>query len=114
LDFWYGPAVLTQRPEIRVKEVSNDTLQITRVARPELCPNESMVKVHYNAFVEFKTDAYIEKISECHHMRYFFMTELSLMWYAALMECLCAEEWMTGHELDAGSWSAVAVLRSKE
>jgi len=113
LDFWYGPAVLTQRPEARVKEVEDDELKVTRVARPELCPNESVVIVHYNAFIEFKSDARVQKISECHHMRYFFMTELSLMWEAALMECLSAEEWATGRELGTGSWSAVTVLRSR-
>jgi SAM-dependent methyltransferase len=114
LDFWYGPAVLTQRPEIRVKEVENDTLKITRVARPELCPNESVVKVNYDAFVEFKADAHIEKIAECHHMRYFFITELALMWDAVCMECLSVEEWATGRELDTDSWSGVAILRFKD
>ena len=113
LDFWYGPAVLTQKPEVRFKEVENDELRVWRVARPELCPNESVVKVNYYAFIEFKADLHIEKISECHHMRYFFITELAMMLEAAYLECISIEEWMTGRDLSTDSWSAAAVLRSR-
>ena len=116
LDFWYGPAVLTQKPEVRFKEVEDDELRVSRIAVPELYPNESVVKVNYDAFIEFKADSHspkIEKVSECHNMRYFFITELALMLDDACMECLSVEEWATGREPGTGSWAVVAVLRSR-
>ncbi|MDR2179205.1 MAG: class I SAM-dependent methyltransferase [Synergistaceae bacterium] len=111
LDFWYGPAVLTQQPEVRIKEVSNDKLQITRIARPELCPNENLVEVNYDAFIDFKAENRIDKIRECHHMRYFFICDLALICNIIPLEILSIEEWMTGNEPSVNSWAVVAVLR---
>jgi SAM-dependent methyltransferase len=111
LDFWYGPAVLTQRPEIRVKKIRNDKMQITRIAQPELCVNENVVKVNYDVFIDFKEENYIDKFSECHHMRYFFMSDLSLMWNIVPLKMLSIKEWMTDETPSTHSWAAVTVLR---
>ncbi|GHV55465.1 SAM-dependent methyltransferase [Synergistales bacterium] len=113
LDFWYGPAVLIQQPEIRIKGIENDKLKITRIAQPEVCTDENIVKVHYDAFVELKEKDRIEKISESHHMRYFFISDLSLILDIVPLKSLSVEGWMTGLKPDADSWAAVAVLKKQ-
>lgn len=47
-DVWYGPAVLTQLPSVRIKRVSDEHLAITRIAEPDFYPNENRVDVNYN------------------------------------------------------------------
>ena len=39
-DCWFGPGVLTDPPVVRVKRLENTNLEITRIAEPELFPNE--------------------------------------------------------------------------
>ena len=46
-DVWHGPAVLSQRPSERIKEVADDRYRVKRTARPELDTNSSTVKVVY-------------------------------------------------------------------
>src|SRR5690606_21456591 len=71
----YGPAVLTDRPSVRVKELQDDVLHITRVATPTLHATRNMVDVHYHiAAFDKKTGAKSET-EETHHMRYFFTPE---------------------------------------
>ncbi|MDR1874825.1 MAG: class I SAM-dependent methyltransferase [Synergistaceae bacterium] len=111
LDFWYGPAVLTQQPQVRVKEVSDGNLNVTRIAQPILYPNENIVRIDYDAFIESKTDMRINKISESHYMRYFFIPELSLIWKSVPLEMLSIEAWMTDDKPGTNSWAVVAVLR---
>ncbi|GHT02105.1 SAM-dependent methyltransferase [Synergistales bacterium] len=111
LDFWYGPAVLTQQPKIRIKQIENDRLKITRIAQPEVCADENIVIVNYDAFIELKKEGRIEKISERHHMRYFFISDLSLILDIVPLKILSIEGWMTGLKPDTDSWAAVAVLR---
>ena len=33
-DVWYGPGVLSDRPQVRVKEVQDDKYQLIRIAKP--------------------------------------------------------------------------------
>ena len=44
-DFWYGPAVLTQKPEVRVKHLEDEKIEMIRIAEPEMFPNENRVDV---------------------------------------------------------------------
>lgn len=40
-DFWYSPGVYAQRPEVRVKRMSDNEIEITRIAEPQSFPNEN-------------------------------------------------------------------------
>lgn len=108
LDFWYGPAVLSQRPEVRFKEVADDAIEVSRVALPELHDDINVVDVHYRAFIRDKASGRIEELRECHRMRYFFMKDFSRMLPPSGLSLSGVEEWMTGQSLGAHSWSAVA------
>ena len=112
-DIWYGPAVLTERPSVRIKRMADERTVITRIAEPVMKLNESIVEVHYHVFVENREPAEVRELKEIHVMRYFFYTEIDLI---ARKNNLCiqnAEEWFTGEPIGAGTWSAVFLLQAK-
>ncbi|MGO8176209.1 SAM-dependent methyltransferase, partial [Rhizobium ruizarguesonis] len=49
-DFWYGPAVLWQRPSTRVKRLENDEISVVRVAESVVHDAENIVDVNYTIF----------------------------------------------------------------
>ncbi|MBE9488796.1 MAG: class I SAM-dependent methyltransferase [Bacteroidetes bacterium] len=108
-DFWYGPAVLTQYPDTRVKRLENSEIKVTRIAEPELFVNENLVDVNYDVFIENKKDGGIEQLNEKHRMRYFFLPELE--WYRrTFWKELVSEEWLSGDSLNKNSWSGFQLL----
>ena len=42
-DVWHGPAVLNERPSVRVKRVEDENTHLTRIAEPELDVNAGVV-----------------------------------------------------------------------
>ena len=75
-DFWYGPAVLTQKPEVRVKRLEDKEIKVTRIAEPEMHVNENVVDVNYTVLIEVKASKKVEQVRETHRMRYLFLPEL--------------------------------------
>lgn len=47
-DVCYGPAVLMDRPAVRIKRMMDDEIEVTRLAEPVLHPNENLVDVNYH------------------------------------------------------------------
>jgi hypothetical protein len=47
IDFWYGPAVLTKQPTVRVRRVAAPNVRLTRIAEPEHLFNRNVVNVKY-------------------------------------------------------------------
>ncbi|MGB9680509.1 MAG: class I SAM-dependent methyltransferase [Thermoanaerobacteraceae bacterium] len=71
-DFWYGPAVLTDLPTVRVKRLENESIKVTRIAEPVLHAQSNIVDVNYDIFIEDKATKRIIQAHELHRMRYFF------------------------------------------
>lgn len=111
-DFWYGPAVLTERPTTRIKKLENDLIKVTRLAEPILHPQINCVDVHYNIFIQdkFKNNTFIEK-KELHQMRYLFDTELELICEQVGFQILDKYEWMSGKLPSFNSWNVVWIVR---
>lgn len=110
-DFWYGPAVLTDHPVVRVKRLEDDSIRVTRIAEPVMHPNENCVDVNYQVLIEDKATGIWERLEESHRMRYLFLPELDRMLDANGMTRLNAEEWMTGKELGFDTWGGCVVAR---
>lgn len=104
-DFWYGPAVLSEKPAVRVKRLENEHIEVTRIAEPELKPNESTVDVNYTLFVKDKLTGTIEQTTESHKLRYLFLPELQ-SFLAGRFIAPRASEWMTENPLNENVWSA--------
>lgn len=108
-DFWYGPAVLTQQPVVRVKRFQSENIAVTRIAEPDVGFNTNVVNVNYTIFVENKLSKSVEQFHELHSMRYLFLPELTHFhdsYFQELKSC----SWMEDKDLDSQSWSGLQIL----
>ncbi|MEM9089117.1 MAG: class I SAM-dependent methyltransferase [Cyanobacteria bacterium P01_F01_bin.53] len=110
-DVWYGPAVLSDPPVVRVKRLEDNHIQVTRVAEPVLYPNENMVDVNYQVFIRDKASAAVEEVKETHKMRYIFKSEVEYLLQQLDMKLLHTCAWMSDAAPDATSWNACFVVR---
>jgi SAM-dependent methyltransferase len=108
-DCWYGPAVLTEQPSVRVKRIANETIEVTRLVEPLLRPNENMVDVNYQMFIRNKCTGQVTEVRETHHMRYLFAPEIELLLELAGFNIIAVQEWMSGKPLGCNTWGACFV-----
>ncbi len=109
-DFWYGPAVLAQQPQVRVKRLADERIDVTRIAEPVLHSNENVVDVNYTVIIDDKSTGDSKRVQETHRMRYLFLPELALLRSAAFEEH-ATQAWMTAEDLGVQSWSGFQILR---
>jgi SAM-dependent methyltransferase len=113
-DCWYGPGVLTDRPAMRMKELEDEKISVTRIAQPVMHPNENAVDVNYLIFIKDKQTGDVHEVRETHRMRYLFLPEIRQMLADSGFELLASEEWLTGKPLGFTSWTAAFVCRKSE
>ena len=112
-DVWYGPAVLTDRPAVRVKRIADRDIEITRLAEPVMHLEEDVVEVNYHVFARDLASGLVTETDETHLMRYLFSPEIGLLASASGFSVEHAEEWMTGRSLGCDTWGACFVLRAR-
>ncbi|MFZ4857329.1 MAG: class I SAM-dependent DNA methyltransferase [Desulfuromonadaceae bacterium] len=110
-DFWYGPAVLTDRPAVRVKRLEDEAIAVTRVAEPVMYPNDNSVDVNYQVFIRNKASGRTEELCETHRMRYLFRPELDLLLKESGLSIVEIAEWMTGKAPGFDTWGVCCVVR---
>lgn len=110
-DFWYSPAVYAQRPEVRVKRMRDEKIEITRIAEPELFPNENRVDVHYNIFARDLETGLFEVMQETHPMRHFTLPEIDMLCSIAGFERIETEEFLSGKPVSEKTWGVCAILK---
>ena len=110
-DCWYGPGVLTDPPTIRLKELEDETITVTRIAQPVVHPNKNVVDVNYRVFLRDKESGAVREIVETHRMRYLFQPEVDLMLTMSGFEPQTSEEWLTSAPLTLSSWNALFTAR---
>jgi SAM-dependent methyltransferase len=111
-DCWYGPAVLTDKPAVRVKRVSDQQVDIIRIAEPVLHPNDNIVDVNYEILILDRGSSEVKRIQECHSMRYLFVPEIAFYLMCSGFDLIHKEEWMTGSPLDSHTWGALFVAQA--
>ncbi len=111
-DFWFGPAVLTQKPETRIKEAESAVLQVVRLARTTLDSAENLATVNYVVFFRISGEAPYRREDETHVMRYLFLPEVRALLARAGFRFCDAEEWCTGRPLDASTWNATVLAEA--
>ncbi len=112
-DYWYGPAVLTDKPEHRVKKLENDEIKVTRTAEPTLYPNENYVDVKYNITIEDKKKSLTKNLEEVHKMRYLFIPELEMALDQSGFKIEASTEWLNNQPLSVLSWNGVSMCTKK-
>jgi SAM-dependent methyltransferase len=110
-DFWYGPAVLTERPSSRIKRLEDEEIKVLRFAEPEMHINENVVDVNYDLIIYDKIRKQTGFVRETHKMRYFFKPEIDFFLEKSGMKALQFEEWLTGGGLSSATWGACCVAR---
>ena len=112
-DFWYGPAVLSQRPSVRVKRLQAEDIEVLRIAEPVEHPNDNCVDVNYTVFVTDRVTGAISMLEETHRMRYFFLPELRLLLSMAGFSISRQVEWLSCSEPSEQTWS-VTIVATKD
>jgi SAM-dependent methyltransferase len=110
-DFWYSPAVYAIKPVVRVKRMEDKQIEITRIAEPEIFPNENRVDVNYTIFERNKTSGHFQTTQEQHPMRHFSLPEIDLLSTASGFKLLIAEEFLTGQSPSEATWGVCVVLQ---
>jgi len=110
-DVWYGPAVLTNLPTVRVKRIENETIQVTRIAEPVMYPNQNCVDVNYHVFIKDKQSEKVDELRETHTMRYLFKPEIDCLIKQAKMSLNNYAEWITNCQASSDTWGVYIVAK---
>lgn len=111
-DCWYGPAVLTTLPEIRIKRMTSSNLSLLRIAEPILDVNNNLVQVNYDLLAYDTCANKIETLNESHHMRYLFTPEIELLLQQSGFKLVDSFEFKTGKSLSTSTWNACFIAKA--
>lgn len=112
-DFWYGPAVLTDPPVVRVKRIADKEIEVLRIAEPEIHFQRNVVDVNYEVHVKKLDDSSIQIIKEKHPMRYFFLPELEYFLSQEGFKIVSVNEWLNFSPLLPKSWNGLIICSLK-
>lgn len=112
-DYWYGPAVLTQRPSVRVRRMEDTRAKVLRIAEPDLNTALNRVVVNYSVSVEERAGGAVHNFTESHPMRYFFLPEIEKFAQTAFAHPRHFA-WMRDDSPTEQDWAAVSVLERRE
>jgi SAM-dependent methyltransferase len=111
-DFWYGPAVLTKQPAVRVRRVATPNVRLTRIAEPEHQFDRNVVNIKYTIMTVDQRNGRSEEMVEVHSMRYLFLPEIEMLASQHDFEVIEVGGWLTGR-LDEHRWSGYAAVRAR-
>lgn len=111
-DFWYGPAVLTDRPRHVIKEVADDRIEVRRETTPTMHVNSNAVEVRFDIDITSRSADSSRRLSEVHRMRYLFLPEIEQRLHDAGFALVSAQAWMTRQLLDDRSWYGCVLARA--
>jgi len=112
-DCWYGPGVLRDPPTVRVKELENDKIVLTRIAEPVMHPDRNLVDVCYHLFVRDKKTQKVVEIRETHTMRYLFKPEIEMIFENVGFEMIAFSEFMRDSLPGPSNWDVCFIGRKK-
>lgn len=109
-DVWFSPAVFTEPPNVRVKRMGDEQVEIIRIAEPVIYANKNCVDVNYTIFSTDRSTGSVQTLKETHPMRHFSLPELDLMAKAHGFKKVNAEEFLTGNEPSVSTWGVCVTL----
>ncbi len=112
-DCWYGPAVLSDPPTVRIKRLENEKIRITRVAEPTLYPNHNTVDVKYHVMIHDRVTDKVEELEEVHTLRYLFKPEIDLLLEQHGFSCVAVDEWMVDKGVGSHTWNVYFIGQSQ-
>lgn len=112
-DCWYGPAVLTERPEHRERTLEDDAAVFVRIATPTMDAQADVCEVRYDITVTDKETGESESLSEIHPMRYLFSPEVAIALDVCGFDMVSQCEFGTGRPLSFATWNGCFVARKR-
>jgi ubiquinone/menaquinone biosynthesis C-methylase UbiE len=111
-DFWYGPAVLSVRPNERVRILETPNGRSLRAAATTVNSFAQTADVSFRLW-SIEGDKFVGETLETHTMRYFFPQEFKLLLENAGFECVHLSTFPTlDGELNDESWNAFCVAKA--
>lgn len=110
-DCWYGPAVLRLWPSVTVKELSDGTTHVRRVAEPAIDATRNTVDVSYTVTITDTATGSAETLRETHRMRYLFHPEVETALEGAGLRLIDSRGWMASTAPDFSTWGACFIAR---
>jgi len=110
-DFWYGPAVLSIKPSVRVKKLINSEITLHRIAKSIIDIRRNTVDVNYDLIVKNNNDNIMSEVHETHRMRYYFELELEEYLPKFGFEIVKFEEWLTSSEPSTDTWGVCCIAK---
>jgi SAM-dependent methyltransferase len=112
-DFWYGPAVLREPPQPRVRTIQIGENDVRRVSIPEWDRERSVVCVNYDIEIRNIASGRTTREREEHFVRYFFLNELESRLAAFDFEVERFGEWLTGDPPSDSTFGVYALAKAK-
>lgn len=110
-DVWYGPAVLTIRPEGRVRVIAGSGQQTLRAATTEIDSFRHLAHVNFRLW-RVEGDRFLGATDETHDMRFFFPQELDLLLSSAGFKMASLRSFPDNGDLSDQSWNAICVAEA--
>lgn len=110
-DFWHKPAVVLEKPELRIKRCANELGQLVRIAEPELKLEKDIVVVNYQIFVSKKNKSHYRTFREKHQMRYFSCDFVRERLEAHGFLDACFEEFLSKQKPSEETWGVCALAK---
>lgn len=112
-DFWYGPAVLSDRPREVTKHVEDARISVSRSTVPVMAVNENCVDVHFAVRVAARDGGREHVFNERHRMRYLFLPEIEQALHAVGFDLVSSQAWLSRKPLDDRTWYGCVVARAR-
>ena len=110
-DCWYGPAVLSDLPKVRVKKMEDNDIKVVRIVEPEINPNGNYVDVNYQIFIINKKTNDFKELKETHRMRFFFIPEIEEYLDSFGLKLIDTKEFMTENEPGFNTWGVCFIAK---
>ena len=110
-DYWYGPAVFSNLPNVRVKRVEDETIGVLRLSEPLIKANENVVDINYLFIITNKLSRSIELFNEIHELRVLFKPELDLFLNDAGFKHIDFKEWISDRDPSLDTWSVYSIAK---
>jgi SAM-dependent methyltransferase len=112
-DVWYGPAVLSQKPQEKCRVIHSGKDTIIRVTRPELDTFHQICDVRFILY-HIRNGGSVVETDEVHRMRFFFAQELSMALESAGFKVMRMGQFPEiERDPTDSSWNIVVVARKK-
>jgi SAM-dependent methyltransferase len=112
VDYWYGPSVLSIKPEKRTKKLASHEIRVTRDAETDMNYVQNVATVNYDIHIEEIKDGKKTHLKESHPMRYFFTPEIELFAQKTKLSPVHHGAWMSlDGQPSIEEWASYSVFK---